>query len=105
LESLRNFVLIGVGPLVGAAMLTWLLVESVIDMSDPENSYSGVTWFSLGPPLVIGSGIAAAGVVTMLVWRLFSAAFWSERPSVAEPEETSDVTAVPDEAAPAPAEV
>ena len=92
LQSFRNFVLIGVGPLVGAAMLTWLLVESVIDMSDPENSYSGVTWFSLGPPLVIGIGIAAAGVVTMLVWRLFSGAFWQERPGVAEPETLHDTT-------------
>ncbi|MEV6653661.1 APC family permease [Streptomyces sp. NPDC051219] len=85
-ESVRNFVLIGIGPLVGAALLAWLLVESVIDMSDPANSYSGVSWFGLGPPLVIGIGIAATGVVIMCVWRLISPEFWAERPGVADPE-------------------
>ncbi|MEU8599446.1 MULTISPECIES: APC family permease [Streptomyces] len=84
-ESLRNLLLIGVGPLVGAGLLIWLLVESVIDMADPANSYSGVSWLGLGPPLVIGIGIALVGVVVMLVWRFVSPAFWSERPGVAGP--------------------
>ncbi|MCM2577683.1 APC family permease [Streptomyces meridianus] len=84
-DSVRNFLLIGLGPLVGAGLLTWLLVESVSDLADPENSYSGVSWFGLGPPLVIGIGIALVGVVIMFVWRFVSPAFWSERPSVADP--------------------
>ncbi|MFI1486844.1 APC family permease [Streptomyces sp. NPDC020747] len=83
-ESARYFVLIGLGPLVGAGLLAWLLVESVSDMADPENSYSGVSWFGLGPPLVIGIGIALMGVVLMVVRRLMSPLFWSERPSVAD---------------------
>ncbi len=83
--SARDFLLIGLGPLVGAGLLTWLLVESVIDMSDPANSYSGVGWFGLGPPLVIGIGIALVGVIVMVVWRFVSPAFWSERPGVAGP--------------------
>ncbi|MFI7347963.1 APC family permease [Streptomyces sp. NPDC049936] len=89
-ESLRNLLLIGVGPLVGAGLLIWLLVESVIDMADPANSYSGVSWLGLGPPLVIGIGIALVGVVVMLVWRFVSPAFWSERPGVAGPEPLTD---------------
>lgn len=84
-ESVRNFLLIGVGPLVGAGLLAWLLVESVRDMADPENSYSGDSWLGLGPPLVIGIGIALVGVVIMLVWRVRSAAFWSERRGVVDP--------------------
>ncbi|MFD5567462.1 APC family permease [Streptomyces cadmiisoli] len=84
-DSVRRFVLIGLGPLIGAGLLTWLLVESVAHMSDPANSYSGVSWFGLGPPLVIGLGILAVGVVIMVVWRLKAPAFWSERPSVADP--------------------
>ncbi|WP_436774584.1 APC family permease [Yinghuangia sp. YIM S09857] len=85
LESARNLFLIGIGPLVGAGLLAWLLVESVRDMADPENSYSGDSWLGLGPPLVIGLGITAVGVVIMLVWRLRSAAFWSERRGVVDP--------------------
>ena len=59
--------LIGVGPVVGAVLLLWLLVESVIDMSDPENSYSGSLWFGLGPPLVIGIAIVLVGVLLMVL--------------------------------------
>ncbi|MEU0223550.1 APC family permease [Streptomyces sp. NPDC006284] len=89
-ESVRNLLLIGLGPLVGAGLLIWLLVESVVDMADPANSYSGVSWLGLGPPLVIGIGIALVGVVVMLVWRFVSPAFWSERPGVAGPEPLKD---------------
>ncbi|MGY3678317.1 APC family permease [Streptomyces sp. TE33382] len=85
-RSVRNFVLIGLGPLVGAGLLTWLLVRSVMDMSDPANSYSGTSWFGLGPPLVIGIGISIVGVVLMTVWRLRSAAFWTESRSVVDPD-------------------
>ncbi|MGW6392975.1 APC family permease [Streptomyces sp. NPDC055103] len=86
LDSVRNLLLIGVGPLVGSGLLTWLLVRSVSDMSDPANSYSGTSWFGLGPPLVIGIGIAVTGVVLMLARRLRAPAFWQERPSVADPD-------------------
>ncbi|MYT21407.1 amino acid permease, partial [Streptomyces sp. SID7760] len=85
LENLHNFLLIGVGPLVGAGLLGWLLVESIGDMSNPENSYSGVSWFGLGPPLVIGIGIAVAGVLIMCFWRLRDGRFWQERRSVVDP--------------------
>ncbi|MDX2565441.1 APC family permease [Streptomyces sp. TX20-6-3] len=85
-SSVRNFLLIGVGPLVGAGLLAWLLAESVIDMSDPANSYSDTSWFGLGPPLVIGIGIAVTGVAAMLIRRLCSSAYWSERTSAAPPQ-------------------
>jgi amino acid transporter len=81
LRSVRNFLLLGVGPLAGAAMLAWLLVLSVRDLADVENSYTGQAWLGVGPPLVIGVGVLAAGVVLMLWWRRRDAAFWAERPS------------------------
>ncbi|MEU0147481.1 APC family permease [Streptomyces sp. NPDC006288] len=85
-ESARNFFLIGLGPVVGAGLLTWLLVRSVIDMSDPANSYSGSSWFGLGPPLVIGIFITLIGVVLMVVLRFRSPAFWAERRGVVDPD-------------------
>ncbi|MFE5711098.1 APC family permease [Streptomyces sp. NPDC056501] len=85
-ESVHNFLMIGLGPLVGSGLLAWLLVRSVSDMSDPANSYSGTSWFGLGPPLVIGIGIAVTGVVIMLVRWLREPAFWQERPGVADPD-------------------
>ncbi|MGW7454093.1 APC family permease [Streptomyces sp. NPDC054787] len=84
-ENLHNLLLIGVGPVTGAGLLTWLLVESVRDMSHPENSASGVSWFGLGPPLVIGIAIAAVGVLVMCFWRVRDGRFWQERRGVADP--------------------
>ena len=85
-DSVRNFVLIGVGPVVGAILLLWLLIESIRDMADPATSYSGQAWFGLGPPLVIALTIFATGLVLMLVWRRRNARFWQERATVAPPE-------------------
>ncbi|MEV7616803.1 APC family permease [Streptomyces sp. NPDC089799] len=85
LESVHNFLFIGLGPVVGAVLLTWLLAESIVDMSDPANSYSGESWFGLGPPLVIGIGIALLGVIVMIYWRIRHGLFWQERRSVADP--------------------
>ncbi|MGZ9929366.1 APC family permease [Streptomyces sp. NC-S4] len=85
-ENAHNFFLIGLGPVVGAALLTWLLVESIGDMSNPENSASGVSWFGLGPPLVIGIGIALVGVAVMCFWRVRDGRFWQERRGVVDPE-------------------
>lgn len=86
IEHWRNLLFIGIGPVLGAVMLTWLLVQSVIDMSDPANSYTGQAWFGVGPPLVIGIAIAIAGAVVMLWWRGKDDAFWQERAGLADPE-------------------
>lgn len=83
-ESARNLFLVGIGPVLGALMLLWLLVQSVIDMSDAENSYSGQSWFGLGPPLVIGIGIGLVGVVVLFVWRAQDARYWNETRSTVE---------------------
>ncbi|MEU0374605.1 APC family permease [Streptomyces sp. NPDC006283] len=85
-ENIRNFLRIGVGPLTGSVLLTWLLAESVIDMSNPANSYSGVSWFGLGPPLIIGIGIVIVGLLIMSAQRLAAPGFWSESRGVANPE-------------------
>ena len=85
LESAKNLLLIGVGPLIGSALLLWLLVLSIRDMSDPANSYGGQAWLGVGPPLVIGVGIFVVGLVVMLVWRTRDARFWEERAGVADP--------------------
>ena len=64
----------------------WLLVLSVRDMSDPDNSYSGQAWLGVGPPLVIGVGIFLAGALLMIVWRTQDGRFWEERAGVADPD-------------------
>ncbi len=85
IKSVKNFVLIGVGPVIGAVLLFWLLVESIIDMSDPANSYTGEAWFGVGPPLVIGVGVFLAGILFMIFWRIKDGRYWQEKRSVADP--------------------
>jgi amino acid transporter len=68
--SFKNLVLIGLAPLLGAIILAWAFVKSIIDLSDPANSESGDSWFGLGPPLVIAIVFGLLGIALMLLqWR------------------------------------
>jgi amino acid transporter len=69
-KSVKNFLFIGVGPLVGAAILGYLFVKSSIDFADPENSYTGQDVLGLGVPFVIGMGFLLLGLVLLALWRL-----------------------------------
>jgi amino acid transporter len=69
--SLKNFLFIGVAPLIGALALTYLLIESAIDIADPQASYSGSSVIGLGLPLVIALIFMLGGVLLMVLWRLF----------------------------------
>jgi amino acid transporter len=87
LRSATNLLFIGLGPLVGAGLLIWLLVRSVVDLNDVEASATGTSWFGFGPPLVIGLGVFLLGIVVMLGWRIGHPEFWRERPGVAPEQE------------------
>jgi amino acid transporter len=70
LRSVKNLLFIGVAPLAGALILLAMFGKSVVDLADPENSYTGSTWLGVGPPLVIGLGFLLLGVLAMIAWRL-----------------------------------
>jgi amino acid transporter len=71
LRSVKNFLFIGIAPLIGAAGLFYLLVESARDLYDPAASYSGTELFGVGMPLAIAIVFAVLGVALMIAWRLF----------------------------------
>jgi amino acid transporter len=87
-RSVRNFVFIGVAPLIGALMLGYLFIEAVRLFADPEESYTGEEIFGLGVPLVIGLGFLLLGVVILILWRLAGhERFFSRKPlEAADPE-------------------
>jgi amino acid transporter len=86
-RSLKTFVSVGVLPLLGALILTAVFIKSCVDLSDPENSASGDSWFGIGPPLIIGLGFLIFGAVLMVIWYLAGhREFFRTRTEVAVPE-------------------
>lgn len=86
LKSTRNLLFIGVAPLIGAAILIYLFVKSLIEWSDPANSYSGESWLGWAPPAIIGVGFLLLGLVLLLAWRKHRREpFFKRRREVADP--------------------
>jgi amino acid transporter len=89
LRSVRNLVLIGVAPLIGAVVLAFLLVRATIEfVANPaDNSETGTTWLGVAPPLVIGLGFLLLGVALMVAWRAGGhRQFFGRRPETASPD-------------------
>lgn len=82
-RSLQGLLFAVLAPAAGGAILTWVLVRSVIDLADPASSESGDAWLGVGPPLVIGLACMLLGVVLMLAWSRREPGFFRRRPEVA----------------------
>lgn len=90
LSSVRAFLLIGVGPLVGAGLLLWLLWESVLELADPSASYTGTSVLGVGVPLAIAVVFLLLGVVLMVVRRQAGgAAYFTRRGGEQVPDEVA----------------
>lgn len=68
--SVKAFLFIGVAPVIGGIVLMFLLVMSIIEYSDPENSYTGTDVLGMGAPLAMALLIFILGAVLMVVSRL-----------------------------------
>ena len=99
-KSLKNFVFIGLAPLIGALILTWAFFDSIFVYSNPANS-AGRAWFTfihfnvhilgvhlyahgVGSALVIGIGLLLIGVPLMLIWRIRHRDFFRRDREVAD---------------------
>ena len=92
LHSVRDFVLIGVLPVVGALVLTWAFVQSFLDLADPANSYSGAEWFGISVPLAITLISFALGLVLMVAWWIRDPSFFRRHPETHHPDVASTPT-------------
>jgi amino acid transporter len=81
-KSVTGLLFAVIAPALGGAILTWVLVKSIIDLSDPANSESGNSWFGVGPPLVIGIGFMVLGAVLMVWWSREHRAFFRQKAEV-----------------------
>jgi amino acid transporter len=102
-RSVKNFLFIGLGPVVGGAVLGYLFVKAILEYSKAEESYSGSAVFGIAIPVVLGIGLLLLGVVLMLIWRLGGhEGFFGRRTEIVDPDVAAGrrlgVAAVPEEA-------
>src|SRR4029077_9546015 len=65
LKSVKNFIYIGVLPVIGGAMLTFFFVYAVIASQNPDNDSTSPI-LGIGTPVFIGVGSLLLGVVIVL---------------------------------------
>ena len=82
-RSARNFLLIGVAPTLGGLILTWAFIQSVINLSNPKEAYSGAV-LGIGTPLFIGLVAMLIGVLLML-WSWYAKPAFFHNPLSATP--------------------
>jgi amino acid transporter len=82
-RSAKNFVLMGLAPALGGLMLTWVFVQSVINLSNPKEAYSGAV-LGIGTPLFIGIVALLLGVVLM-AWSWYTKPDFFRNPLSATP--------------------
>jgi amino acid transporter len=82
LGSVKSFLLIGVAPTIGAAILAFAFVKSSIDFWS-DTTYG--TWFGVGQTFIIGIGFLVLGLVLMLISMPIYRDFFGRKPEVAEP--------------------
>ncbi|MGZ4287645.1 MAG: APC family permease [Solirubrobacteraceae bacterium] len=83
-DSIRNFVMIGVLPMVGALILTWVLIKAVIDYSKPHSGYAK-PFLGIGSPIAIALLTIILGLLAMIYMRVTAPEFFKRKPSVVDP--------------------
>jgi amino acid transporter len=91
-RSAKNFVMLGVAPLLGGVMLLGIFVKALFFYGNPDNTSSpGV--FGIGVPVVVGVGSLVIGVILMLVSRPIFPEFFARRREVADPALLAEIEA------------
>ncbi|MDX6652293.1 MAG: hypothetical protein QOJ38_1074 [Solirubrobacterales bacterium] len=86
LKSVRNFVFVGLAPLLGGLMLTGIFIKAFADYNTTsiEINYTGGI-AGIGTPVAIGVGLIVVGIVLMVVANLAYPDFFKRKPEVAPP--------------------
>ena len=84
LKSAKNFIMVGVAPVLGGLMLTYIFIKAFIDNKSPSSAYSG-GFLGVGAAVAIGVGLILLGVVVMIFANFAYPKFFARKPDVADP--------------------
>ena len=92
LKSAKNFLYIGVLPMFGGLVLTWVLIKAVIDYSKPHSGYSS-PFLGIGSPIVIALFMIILGIVLMIIQRITMPEYFRRKLEVVDPSVLADAPA------------
>lgn len=84
LDSVRNFVMIGVLPFVGGCVLTFILIKAVIEYSAADGGYAK-PFLGIGSPIAIALLTVVLGLISMVIQRFWMPEFFTRKPEVVDP--------------------
>jgi amino acid transporter len=84
-KSVRNFIMVGLAPLLGGAALAFIFVKALITYSNPAETETGTSFLGVGVPVAIGVGLMLMGVIVMAFANVAYPAFFKRKPEVADP--------------------
>jgi amino acid transporter len=87
-SSVRNALFIGVLPVAGGIMLTWVLVQSLVEIVKPHSGFAGPI-LGVGAPFAIALATMLLGAVLLVACRRTDPAFFRRGRTVARPSQPS----------------
>ncbi len=78
--SLKGFLFVGVGPIIGSLGLILMLVIAVRSLWDPANSASGSAWLGLAPPISIAVLVLVLAAIALVIRRIVAPTFFTSSP-------------------------
>jgi amino acid transporter len=83
-KSTKNFIMGGVAPFLGGAMLTFIFIKAYIDYKPADANYGG-DFHGVGVSVAIGVGLLLIGVVLLVIANLKYPDFFRRKWETAEP--------------------
>jgi amino acid transporter len=79
-KSVKNFVFVGLLPLIGGLSLAFIFVWGIKDFSDPAWEDPATSWLGVSPVLWLGLGTLLAGIPLMYWWNSKDHAYFRVKP-------------------------
>jgi amino acid transporter len=85
-KSLKNFIMVGVAPFLGGAMLTYIFIKAFLDYktTSTDVNYSG-GFLGVGTPVAIGVGGLLVGVIVLVFANIAYPKFFKRKWETADP--------------------